>query len=190
MRIDETEDWIDKSFLLAANSNSVTKKVQAMMCPKVVSQNIVAHVTNPKPRVWIISSPDLRGVVCLNTVSTTAIKDTRFPPEYLAAVLNSSLASWFCYEFVFCRAVRTMHLDNYYIGKLPVPVPDAKTVRRSRLLHRKCEGDMAHSIRQKMIDEVVFDAYRLSEAQRHFVYQDRYGTTDLDLALQGGNTQF
>jgi hypothetical protein len=181
MRIDDTGDWIDRNYLTKSASTEFTDKVSAMLEPKVVSQNIVAHVTQPKPRVWIISSPDLKGIVCLNTISTTYIRDPRFPVPFIAAVLNSSLASWFFYEFVFCRAVRTMHFDDYYAGKLPVPVPTKATVTACETLVSDCQTPLSRSERQAAVDKIVFKAYQLSPEMQDFVHRYCYGTNDLSV---------
>jgi hypothetical protein len=169
----DSRDSIPRSLLQQRNGNGYTPKIAAMLRPKVVSQNIVAHVTRPRPRIWIISAPDPAGVLCLNTISTTLIHDERFPIEYVSVVLNSSLASWFYYEFVFCRAVRTMHFDGYYAGKLPIAVPRKRDVRACE---RVCaDPPAAVEKRQAAIDAIVFDAYQLSAQERTFVQHFCYG---------------
>ena len=186
MRVDPPDDWIDIHFLRRKDSDELTDKVQEMLRPKVVSQNIVAHVTTPKPRVWVISAPDDQGIVCLNTISVTAIHDSRFPARYVSALLNSSLASWFYYEFVFCRAIRTMHFDQYYAGKLPIPVPSHALLEQSDSLAHRCREDaLPRAARQIAIDEVAFEAYKLSAGERLFVLDYCYGTTDLHSVLSG-----
>jgi hypothetical protein len=95
-------------------------KVQAIMKPKIISQNIVAHVLNPYDRIIIMASFDKDSTLTLDTVMNTFLTSENFTYEYILALLNSQLASWFYYWFVYNRAVRTMHFDEYYIGKLPI----------------------------------------------------------------------
>ena len=185
LRIDAASDFIDRSFLQTAGADELTAKVRAMLQPKVVSQNIVAHVTQPKPRVWIISAADHEGIVCLNTISTTVVRDPRFPIDYLAAVLNSTLASWFYTEFVFCRAIRTMHFDNYYAGKLPIAAIDESQKPVFGQLARNLSDRTSRGRRQRAIDDAVFAAYRLTSAEASFLYEYCYGTTEIEAVLTG-----
>lgn len=190
MRLEPPTDWIDRAHLLAAGNGHYTAKVSAMLGPKVVTQNIVAHVTRPRPRVRIISAPDPIGVVCLNTISTTVMTDARFPVAYVAAVLNSTLASWFYSEMVFCRAVRTMHFDGYYAGKLPLALPTAEIVDDAQTLPRTCADAGSRTRVQQLIDDVVFRAYEVTDAQRSFLYEYCYGTDELCDGVLDGRARF
>ncbi len=150
-------------------------KIADMLQPKVVTQNIVAHVTTPKDRVWIISAPDEEGILCLNTISTTLLRESTVTIYALSLILNSSLASWFYYEFVFCRAIRTMHFDHYYAGKLPIPHLNEDERTEAESVARLAGRTEARARRLRMIDECVFDLYRLSRSEREFVHRYCYG---------------
>lgn len=89
--------------------------------PKILSQNIVAHIQRPQPHIRLTSCMDLHGVLTLDTVTNTVVTDPEVDPFLVLAVLNSRFMSWWAYRFVFCGAVRTMHLDAQYIGRLPLP---------------------------------------------------------------------
>jgi hypothetical protein len=185
MRIDLPTDFIDRSFLISNEAGKLAVKVLQMLRPKVVSQNIVAHVTRPRPRSWVISAPDHNGIICLNTVSTTILHDERFPIDFIAAVLNSTLASWYYTEFVFCRAIRTMHFDNYYAGKLPIARISPADWRAFEQLTESVDSNKSRGARQRAIDEIVFAAYGLSAPERSFLYEYCYGTEDLEAVLSG-----
>jgi hypothetical protein len=175
LRLEAPTDWIDESFLMSRGGEGFTEKVNDMLRPKVVSQNIVAHVTRPKPRIWIISAPDSKGMICLNTVSTTVIADAAYDERYVSLVLNSSLSSWFYYEFVFCRAVRTMHFDQYYAGKLPIPRVNTTLMSSLPQIIEAAACEPSRARRQRLIDTFVFDAYELEPAAREFVIDYCYG---------------
>jgi hypothetical protein len=185
MMIGGSTDFIDRSFLTSARSNELLHKVQDMLRPKIVSQNIVAHVTRPKPRAWIISAPDHEGILCLNTISTTILNDAAYSIDYVASVLNSTLASWFYTEFVFCRAIRTMHFDNYYAGKLPIAALAAKDTRSFERLPERLGAFDSRGNRQRAIDDAVFDAFRLTHRDRAFLYEYCYGTARIEDVLRG-----
>ncbi len=95
-------------------------KIKYLQQPKIVSQNIVAHVRNPYDRIIIMATLDKQGLLSVDTVMNTILTTNEFYYEYILAIINSSLASWFYYWFVYNRAVRTMHFDSYYMGKLPI----------------------------------------------------------------------
>jgi len=100
----------------------LNNKIQKLLQPKIVSQNIVAHIKTPHDRIIIMASYDKNGYLTLDTVMNTFITNNNFSYEYILAILNSKLAEWFYYWFVYNRAVRTMHFDKYYMGKLPIKV--------------------------------------------------------------------
>jgi hypothetical protein len=100
--------------------------------PKIVSQNVVAHVRRPEPRLVLMSAMDLTGRLTLDTVTNTVITDPDVDPWFVLAVLNSRFMSWYAHAFVFGRAIRTMHLDAGYIGRFPLPLPDAAPLEQRR----------------------------------------------------------
>ena len=100
--------------------------------PKIVSQNVVAHVRRPRPHLVLASAMDTRGRLSLDTVTNTVITDPRIDPWLVLAVLNSAFISWYAHLFVFGGAIRTMHLDAAYIGRLPLPRPGTRDDLQSR----------------------------------------------------------
>lgn len=96
------------------------KKLRRLKKKKIISQNIVAHVMNPFDRIIVMATLDNKGYLTLDTVMNTFITDPSFSYLYILGVLNSRLAEWFYYWFVYNRAIRTMHFDKYYMGKLPI----------------------------------------------------------------------
>lgn len=101
---------------------SATDKVSFLRQPKIMSQQIVAHVLKPVDHIVLMSTFDKQGVLTLDTVQNTVVTDKKFTGELVTALLNSTLWSWYAYRFIFSRAVRTMHFDGYYLGKLPLPI--------------------------------------------------------------------
>ena len=98
------------------------KKYKSLLRPKILSQNIVAHIENPTPHIRITSAIDIRGdVLSVDTVNNTFINDEDFPLLFVLAILNSKLISWYAYRFIYGSAIRTMHFDDHYIGKIPIP---------------------------------------------------------------------
>lgn len=110
-----------KGYLSEDDFASNRLKVSFMKQPKIVSQNIVAHVQNPHPHLVIIASYDDKGdVLTLDTVNNTVLITDYFNPKYILAIMNSSLICWYAYKFIYCAAIRTMHFDSNYVGKIPI----------------------------------------------------------------------
>jgi len=115
---------IDKVKLTTSELNSA--RVKKYMRTKIISQNIVAHVMKPFDRIIIMATYDKEGYLTLDTVMNTFLKDKSFSYEYILGILNSRLAEWFYYWFVYNRAIRTMHFDESYLGKLPIKKINSK----------------------------------------------------------------
>ncbi|NLK72543.1 MAG: N-6 DNA methylase [Clostridiales bacterium] len=47
-------------------------------------------------------------------------EDCIYPVEYILAILNSRLIAWFLRDILFNRSILTMHLDEAYLGNIPI----------------------------------------------------------------------
>ena len=165
-----------------SDSDLNRKKVKEILRPKIVSQNIVAHILNPFDRIIIMATIDRGGILTFDTVMNTFLTNEEFFLEYILAILNSKLASWFYYWFVYNRAIRTMHFDGYYMGKLP-----AKRISKSeqqffvnlvnKILSLTEDKDYLESPQkqakvkqyQRQIDQMVYKLYGLTEDEINIV---------------------
>ncbi len=147
------------------------QKLNFLLQKKIVSQDLVAHIQNPKPHIKITSAIDYtESLIGLDTVQNTVITDTsKISYEVLAALLNSDLINWYVYKFIYCSAIRTMHLDNYYIGKIPLPnnFPESivnELIKLVVLMHdRKNPNDF------KSINNLVYDLYEVDPNYRELI---------------------
>lgn len=119
----KTYNTIDKVKIPKKIQNS--KKIKRILKEKIISQNIVAHVNNPYDRIIIMATLNDNSYLNMDTVMNTIITDHNYNIKYILAILNSKLASWFYYWFVYNRAIRTMHFDKYYLNKLPIKKADS-----------------------------------------------------------------
>lgn len=96
--------------------------------------------------------------------------------------LDAKLVEWFYYWFVYNRAIRTMHFDKYYIGKLPVKDIDLKaqqpfiTLVDQILSITKDDDYLTNPAKQArvkelehQIDQMVYRLYGLTEAEIRIV---------------------
>jgi adenine-specific DNA-methyltransferase len=170
---------IDKVKLTKSELDSA--RVKKYMRPKIISQNIVAHVMKPFDKIIIMATYDKEGYLTLDTVMNTFLKDKSFSYEYILGILNSRLAEWFYYWFVYNRAIRTMHFDEGYLGKLPIKKINSKNQPIADQIIQKVEEILALTQSpdydtntekqkkvnqiQKEIDQLVYQLYNLTEEE-------------------------
>jgi len=170
---------IDKVKLTKAELNSA--RVKKYMRPKIISQRIVAHVMKPFDRIIIMATYDKEGYLTLDTVVNTFLKDKSFSYEYILGILNSRLAEWFYYWFVYNRAIRTMDFDEGYLGKLPIkkinsknqPIADQIVQKVDQILSLTQSEDYDTSQEKQQhvknleheIDQLVYKLYGLTEEE-------------------------
>ncbi|OQC18319.1 MAG: Type IIS restriction enzyme Eco57I [Firmicutes bacterium ADurb.Bin080] len=99
-----------------------------LMIPKLMFQQIVSHSLVPKPHIRLVGSVDLDGnKLSIDTVSNIFIhkRVTGLKQEesllLALAILNSRIMNWFVDRFIYGRAIRTMHFDNYQLNKMRFP---------------------------------------------------------------------
>jgi len=170
---------LDKVFLTREELNS--KRVKKLLRPKIISQNIVAHVMNPFDRIIIMATYDTQGLLTLDTVMNTFLTNSLYPYEYILGIINSRLAEWFYYWFVYNRAIRTMHFDESYLGRLPIKKLNSETqpladqiiqkVQEILTLTQSPDFDTNQEKQQKVkelereIDQLVYKLYGLTEEE-------------------------
>ncbi len=158
-----------KGFVNRENLDFTSQKIQRLLQPKVISQRLVAHIQNPKPHIKITSTVDKTGdILNVDTVENTIIENKNFSPIFISSLFNSTLINWYAYRFIFCSAIRTMDFDNYYVGKVPVPiatfeqqVPIIELVDQI-LDAKRTNPDTDVSELEKKIDQIVYLLYNLT----------------------------
>ena len=153
-----------------AKADSIPK-IDEIKKEKIISQNIIAHVQDS---IIIMATFDKVGVLTLDTVMNTFITNKNVQYEYILGILNSKFASWYYYWFVYCRAIRTMHFDKYYIDKLPIPrlpIDNPKLQQPlialvDKILTAKGKDPLADTSKwENEIDARVFHLYGLTEEE-------------------------
>jgi hypothetical protein len=88
----------------------------------VLFQEIIAHVMNPFDHIKLTGtfiSDDLKEYVILDTIQQITL-NSQFSNKFIVGLLNSKLLNWYIYRFIFAKAVRTMHLSNQIINRIPI----------------------------------------------------------------------
>lgn len=96
------------------------KNATPFLKPKVITQVIVSHIENPKPHLKITACYDAEGLLITNTLMSFEL-DKSIDDKFWLCYLNSIFLSWYAYNFIYARAIRTMHFYNFYIKQIPIP---------------------------------------------------------------------
>ena len=144
---------------------SADKKIQSLLRPKIISQNIV---TSREIKATVDPGGDILGV---DTVENTFITDPNFSLNFIAALFNATLVNWYAHRFIFCSAGMTMHFDNYYVGKIPVPAVSLEEQQPiielvEQILATKRENPNADITEaSRKIDALVYALYGLTDEE-------------------------
>lgn len=160
-------------------------KVDRVRQPKIMAQNIVAHI---RDHIKITATYDSRGLLDLDTVNNILITSAEYLPKYVLALLNSRLISYYTYKFIYSGAIRTMHFDGNYSGKIPIKKATLETqaeytkqvdslLELNERLVKMTKKQTAEADRikdkiarlQEDLDAKIFNQYGLNEVQKEEV---------------------
>ena len=158
-----------KGYVTKMDHAELGQKISRLVQPKLMAQNIVAHIRNPKPHLQLIISFDEDGkVLNLDTVTNIVLTSKKFDIKFILALLNSTLTSWYAYKFIFCSAIRTMHFDKHYVRK--IVIPDISVVEQKPIVHlvdrilaaKKQDAKADTTALEREIDQLVYALYDLT----------------------------
>lgn len=89
----------------------------------ILVQNIVAHLTTPRDHIKIIAAVppyDSDGYIILDTINQITFNNN-VSNRFGCSLLNSKLINWYVYNFIYAKAIRTMHFDNVVTNRIPFP---------------------------------------------------------------------
>ncbi len=89
----------------------------------ILVQNIIAHITKPKPHIKIIGAivDSNNDYAVLDTVNKLIVHKG-YSNKFILGLLHSVPINWFVYKFIMGQAIRTMHFDAVVTDRIPVPL--------------------------------------------------------------------
>ncbi len=94
---------------------------KAIVCENsVLAQNIVAHIENPVDHIKITSTVPINLEYAILDTINQLIVNGDVSNYFISALLNSKLINWYCYRFIFGKAIRTMHFDKPVTNRIPI----------------------------------------------------------------------
>ena len=87
----------------------------------VLVQNIVSHIKRPEDHIKITACYPLdRDFIIIDTINQITV-NSKYNAKVIWLLLNSKLINWYCYRFIYAKAIRTMHFDNAITDRIPIP---------------------------------------------------------------------
>jgi len=151
------------------------KKIKRILNERIVSQRIVAQTRN---HIKIITTYDKGDNLNVDTVINIIQNEKKFKYKYVLGILNSKLASYYLYNFVYNRAVRSMNFE--YVKFLPIKeIPTSKQDevvvlvdkllklnKEIQIIKDKKEKENIQSEIEKImknVDKRIYSIYKLSK---------------------------
>lgn len=163
-----------KGFLNEEDIKRNKTKLEFMLQPKIISQDLVAHIQNPVPHIKLSSFYDEQGkIIGLDTIQNIIITSDKYNPRFILALLNSNFINWYTYKFIYSSAIRTMHFDKNYIGKIIVPkvskeIQDKISEKVKIIEKLKKEEKSVIEIESK-INELIYNLYLLDDVEKNII---------------------
>ncbi|MCX8093693.1 MAG: N-6 DNA methylase [Candidatus Goldbacteria bacterium] len=182
---DTIKGYINKKYII--NSNCFIHP------NSILVQNIIAHIENPYPHIKIICAStkriNIKSFIILDTVNQLQCKEN-IDADFICAILNSKLISWYVYRFICGKAIRTMHFDNFVTERIPIPNIDKRNKKYNDIIKlvdslytfitekKNTKGEKQRLIQKqinktlKEIDDFVCDLYGITEEERKIIEGD------------------
>ena len=186
----DIERWKIKSSRWLRNKSKLNwDTAKYFLKPKIVCQRIVAHIENPNPHIKITACYDKDGTIITNTLMSFELSN-KIRPEFWLAYLNSNFVSWYVYNFVYAKAIRTMDFYNFYMQQIPIPssaVEDIVQINFVKIVETiqkiiKSDDYLNNSSKQakvkeyeRQIDQMVYKLYGLTKEEIEIVENSREG---------------
>ena len=177
----DIERWVIKQHRYLKNKQQLNwEEARKFLKPKVLCQVIVAHIENPKPHIKITAALDGEGIIITNTLMSFKLS-SKLSPKFWLGYLNSTFLSWYAYNFIYSRAIRTMHFYNAYIQQIPIPESATENQKLQKpivqmvdqILAITSDSDyLSNPAKQgkvkeleRQIDRMVYELYGLTEEE-------------------------
>jgi len=132
--------------------SKIVKELEKLKRPKIIFQNIVAFKKKPVYHIQVIGAFDEYGLIPLDTVNIIESKSSDIDDLFVLGFMNSIFFSWILHKISYNSAVRTMHLDNYALSKVPLPEINLNLTKEISLLVREV-------IKARKLGRIPIDLY-------------------------------
>ena len=143
------------------NTNTKIGKKAEIDDNSLLFQNIVAHITDPHPQIKLIGCvPNKENVYIVDTINQISVKE-EYSNKYIWCLLNSKLICWYVYNFIYGKAIRTMHFDSVSTDRIPIRMIKDSSAYQKLWSQYVAEGNDKAKISNE-IDLHVYHLYGLT----------------------------
>ncbi|MCH5322979.1 MAG: class I SAM-dependent DNA methyltransferase [Helicobacter sp.] len=143
----------------------------------VLVQRLIAHIEKPYPHIKMTGTIplgiNLSRYKIVNTIHQI-ICNKDISNRYILGLLHSKFLNWYCYYFVFAKAIRSFQLSNEMAKRIPIPKinkQNQKLVNQiialvDEILKSKAKDTKADtSPLENQIDNLVYKLYNLTKEE-------------------------
>ena len=141
----------------------------------VLMQRLIAHVENPLPHIkmtgTILTTREHVGI--LETIYQIVCKK-EIPNKYVLALLHSKFLNWYCYRFVFAKAIRSFQFSAEIAKRIPIPkidsanqgIADKIIALVEEILEKKKQDSATDTTKlESQINALVYTLYNLTDEE-------------------------
>ena len=141
----------------------------------VLMQRLIAHVENPLPHIkmtgTILTTREHVGI--LETIYQIVCKK-EIPNKYVLALLHSKFLNWYCYRFVFAKAIRSFQFSAEITKRIPIPkidsanqsIADKIIALVEEILEKKKQDSATDTTKlESQINKLVYTLYNLTDEE-------------------------
>ena len=99
-------------------SDKANKFIKLYNHDKIIGQKIIAHIVNPRPHIMLTLFYDSNNMLISDTCVEITSKNNTLNKKFLLGYLHSTFCNWYCYNFIYNRAIRTMDFIDYYVSQI------------------------------------------------------------------------
>jgi type I restriction-modification system DNA methylase subunit len=143
-------------------------------------QNIISFVPKPKETVRIVDCiPQKTDYYINDTINQISITNNHYDKKFIWALLNSALLHWYAFNFIYGKAVMTMHFDNPITSRIPISVSVSEsrqqpliTLVEEVLTDKICNSQADTQDLERKIDALVYRLYGLTDDEIRVIEGD------------------
>ena len=141
----------------------------------VLVQRLIAHIEKPYLHIKMTGTIplgiNLSRYKIVNTIHQI-ICNKDISNRYILGLLHSKFLNWYCYYFVFAKAIRSFQLSNEMAKRIPIPKinkQNEKLVNQiialvDKILESKAKDSTTNTFTlESQIDNLVYQLYNLSD---------------------------
>ena len=146
---------------------------------KIIGQEIIAYIEHPSPHIMITLFYDSNNILLNDTCVELKSDNDKLDKKFLLGYLHSTFCNWYCYNFIYNHAIRTMHFINYYVSQIVAQKnflikknqkPIIDLVDQIIILSdNKCLNESIKKNEIKKIDHIIYKQYDFNDDEINFI---------------------